>query len=99
MIFGQSHHSRIEVLQIAQLLVVIFVSVSLVRENLRGLRENLKHKIRTWVLRSSRPATRFSISRRALSNFGMYSSRKTAKRQISQHDSMFDNQEYYLICL
>ena len=27
--------------------VVIFVSVSLMRENLRGLRENLKHKIRT----------------------------------------------------
>ena len=32
----------------AQLLaVVIFVSISLKRENLRGLRENLKHKIRT----------------------------------------------------
>ena len=36
---------------IAQLLaVVIFVSVSLIRENLRGLRENLKHKIRTLEL-------------------------------------------------
>jgi hypothetical protein len=31
---------------IAQLFVLFFVSVSLVRENLRGLRENLKHKIR-----------------------------------------------------
>ena len=27
--------------------LVIFVSVSLMRENLRGLRENLKHKIRS----------------------------------------------------
>ena len=36
---------------IAQLLaVVIFVSVSLIRENLRGLRENLKHKIRTQAI-------------------------------------------------
>ena len=35
-------------MKIAQLLaLVIFVSVSLMRENLRGLRENLKHKIRT----------------------------------------------------
>ena len=34
----------------AQLLaVVIFVSISLKRENLRGLRENIKHKNRTWV--------------------------------------------------
>ena len=33
---------------IAQLLaLLVFVSVSLVRENLRGLRENLKHKIPT----------------------------------------------------
>jgi hypothetical protein len=41
-----------EVLQIAQLLaLVIFVSVSLIREHLRGLKENFKHKIRTlnWV--------------------------------------------------
>ena len=37
-----------DVLQIAQLLAqVIFVPVSLVKENLRGLRDNLKHKIRT----------------------------------------------------
>ena len=44
--FGQFCNSRIEVLQIAQLLaIVIFVSVPLVRENLRGLRENLIHKI------------------------------------------------------
>ena len=50
--FGPFYHSRIEVLQIAQLLaIVIFVSVSLVRENLRGLRENLNHKI----LSSARP--------------------------------------------
>ena len=43
---GQFYHLRIEVLQIAQLLaIVIFVSVSLVRENLRGLRENLSHTI------------------------------------------------------
>ena len=35
----------------AQLLaVVIFVSVSLMRENLRGLRENLRHKIQTLVV-------------------------------------------------
>ena len=48
--FGNFYHSRIEVLQIAQLLaLVIFVSDSLVRENLRGLRENFKHKIRTLV--------------------------------------------------
>ena len=40
---GQFNRSRIEVLQIAQLLaLVIFVSFFLVRENLRGLRENLK---------------------------------------------------------
>ena len=46
--FGQFHHSNIEILEIAQLLAIfIFVSVSLVRENLSGLRENLKHKIRT----------------------------------------------------
>ena len=32
---------------IAQLQTLFFVSVSPVRENLRGLRENLKHKIRT----------------------------------------------------
>ena len=40
-IFGQFCHSRIKVLLIAQLLgrLVIFVSVSLVRGNLRGLRE------------------------------------------------------------
>jgi hypothetical protein len=45
---GQLYHSGIEVLQIAQLLeLVSFGSVYLVRENLRGLRENLKHKIRT----------------------------------------------------
>jgi hypothetical protein len=30
-----------------KLAAFIFVSVSLVRENLRGLRENLKHKIQT----------------------------------------------------
>jgi hypothetical protein len=49
--FGQSYHSRIEVLQIAQLLaVVIFESFSLVRENLRQKRENFKHKIRTYVI-------------------------------------------------
>jgi hypothetical protein len=43
--FGRS---IIEVLQFAQLLALdIFESVSFVRENLRGLRENLKHKIRT----------------------------------------------------
>ena len=41
-------HSRIEVLHIAQLLALVtFVSVSLMRENLRGLRESFKHKIRT----------------------------------------------------
>ena len=46
--FGQFYYSRIEVLRIGQLLaLVIFASVSLVRENLRGLKENLKHKIRT----------------------------------------------------
>ena len=46
--FGQFCRSRIEVLKVAQLLAhVIFVSVSLVRENLTGLRENIKHKIRT----------------------------------------------------
>ena len=39
---------KIDVLEIAQLLTyVLFVSISLVRENLRGLRENLKHKIST----------------------------------------------------
>ena len=39
-----------ELFTIAQLLaLVIFVSVSLVRENLRGLRENLKHKILALV--------------------------------------------------
>ena len=39
--FGQFCRSRIEVLKVAQLLAhVIFVSVSLVRENLRGMREN-----------------------------------------------------------
>ena len=48
---GQFYHSRVEVLQIAWLLaLVIFVSVSLVRENLRELRENLKHKIRSLDL-------------------------------------------------
>ena len=36
------------------LALVIFVSVSLVWENLRGLRENLKHKIR--ILVTARPA-------------------------------------------
>ena len=37
-----------EVLQIAQLLsLLIYVSVSLMRVNLRELRENLKHKIQT----------------------------------------------------
>jgi hypothetical protein len=37
--------------KIAQLLIfVIFVSVSLVRENVRGLRGNLKHKIPTLKL-------------------------------------------------
>jgi hypothetical protein len=36
---------------IAQLLAQpIFLLVSLVRENLRGLRENLKHKIRALVM-------------------------------------------------
>ena len=35
----------------AQLLAVVnFMSVSLIRENLRGLRENLRHKIRTYVI-------------------------------------------------
>ena len=44
--FVPYYHSRIKVLQIAQLLAtVIFVTVPLVRENLRGLRENLFHKI------------------------------------------------------
>ena len=38
------YHSRIEVLQN---LSAFFVSESLVRENLKGLRENLKHKIPT----------------------------------------------------
>ena len=39
-----------EVLKIAQLLtLVIFVSIHLVRENLRGLRENIKHKIPTYM--------------------------------------------------
>ena len=48
--FGQFFCSRIEFLPIAQLLaLVIYESVSLVRENLRGLRENIKHKNRTWV--------------------------------------------------
>ena len=45
--FGQLYCSRIEFLQIAQL--VIYESVSLLRENLRGLRENIKHKNWTWV--------------------------------------------------
>ena len=37
----------------AQLLaVVIFVSVSLMTENLRGLRESLRHKIRTYDTKS-----------------------------------------------
>ena len=40
----KSYHSRIEVLQNC---TASFVSVSLVRENLRGFRENLRHKIRT----------------------------------------------------
>ena len=49
--FGQFYHSKIEVLQIAQLLAIfIFVSFSLVRENLRGLRENFKHKIRLFKM-------------------------------------------------
>ena len=44
--FGQFYHSKMEVLQIAQLLaVVIYASASLVRENQRGLREILKRKI------------------------------------------------------
>ena len=34
------------------LAVVIFVSVSLMRENLRGLRANLRHKIRTYDTKS-----------------------------------------------
>ena len=39
---------RIEVLQIAQLLALVsFISVSLVRENMRVLREIIKHKIQT----------------------------------------------------
>ena len=47
--FGLFHFSKIEVLKIAKLLaLVVFVSVSLVRENLRGLREKFKHKIRTY---------------------------------------------------
>ncbi len=46
--FGQFYRSRVEVLQIAQLLnLVSFVSVSLLRENLRGLKEDSKHKILT----------------------------------------------------
>ena len=32
------------------LALVSFVSVFLMRENLRGLRDNLKHKIRTYVI-------------------------------------------------
>ena len=44
--FGPLYHSRIEVFQIAQFLaIVIFMSVSLVRDDLRDLRENLNHKI------------------------------------------------------
>ena len=40
--FGQFYHSRIEALQIAQLLaLVVFELISLMRENLRGLRETL----------------------------------------------------------
>ena len=50
-LFGQFNHSRLEVLQIPQLLdLVNLVSVSLMRVNLRGLRENFKHKIRTILL-------------------------------------------------
>ena len=41
---------ELKFLQIAELLaIMIFVSVSLVRENRRRLRENLKHKIRPIV--------------------------------------------------
>ena len=44
--FGQFYYSKMEVLQIAQLLaVVIYASASLMRENQRGLREILKRKI------------------------------------------------------
>ena len=47
---GQFYFPIIEVFQIAQLLaLVILVSVSLVRENLRGLREILKRKIRAFA--------------------------------------------------
>jgi hypothetical protein len=39
--FGQIYYSGIEVWQIAQLLAMVsFVSVSLMRENMSGLREN-----------------------------------------------------------
>ena len=45
---------QFEVFQIAQLLaLVIFVLVSLMGENLRGLRENLKHKI--WSIDEDEP--------------------------------------------
>ena len=30
--------------------LVIFMLISLMRENLRGFRENLRHKIRTWAI-------------------------------------------------
>ena len=50
-VIWQFYHSRIEVLQIAQpLALVIFVLVSLMGENLRGLRENSKNKIRSTDL-------------------------------------------------
>ena len=53
--FGQFYRSKIEGLQIDQLLsLVIFVLDSLMREHLRELRENKKHIILTiWFCRGS----------------------------------------------
>ena len=49
--FSQFHHPWIEVLQLAQILApIFFLSVSLLRENVRGLSENLRHKIPTLMV-------------------------------------------------
>ena len=69
--FCQFYHSRIEVLQIAQLLALVsFVSVSvtIVRENLREFRENFKHKIRPQVQSWSSPPSHKLLDERRTRN-------------------------------
>ena len=70
--FGRLYHTRIEVLQITQLLALVhFVSVCLCRKKERRLRENLKHKIRAqapsqdknpdWTLRRPVASAAFDV--------------------------------------